>query len=137
MTRTRILPAAAILVGLSLTGCSSDSEPTAAPASSPPASSAVPSATGTGPDDYAVRACKRVAAALDASGDGLDEFAAGAYEAQQSSEQTIVRAGAMLDEQVKLAEAAQGATDEAAMEAGVTASALRFTGSCASVGLVN
>ncbi|AXH89389.1 hypothetical protein [Micromonospora aurantiaca] len=138
MTRTRILPAAAVLVALALTGCSSeDADPPAAAPTASPTASASPSPAASGPDSYAVRACKRAADAIDAAGDGLDELAAAAYEAQQSSEQKIARAGALLDEQVKLAEAAQGASDEAVMEAGATAGALKFTGTCAEVGLVN
>ncbi|WP_157779122.1 hypothetical protein [Micromonospora sp. WMMA2032] len=138
MTRTRILPAAAVLVALALAGCSNDSpEPAAAPTSSPPATAAAASPAASGPDVYAVKACKRVADALDADGDTLDEMAAAAYEAQQSSEQKLVRAGAAFGERVKLAEAAQGAGDEAVMEANAAAAALTFTGVCAEVGLVN
>lgn len=137
MTRTRTLTAA-VLVAFALGGCSSDREPAAAPTSSAPAAtSAAPSPTASGPDVYAVKACMRVADALDAGGDTLDEMAAAAYEAQQSTAQPVVEAGMMLGDRVELAEAAQGASDEAVMEANVAASALTFTGACAEVGLVN
>ncbi|MEU0081351.1 hypothetical protein ABZY58_25915 [Micromonospora tulbaghiae] len=135
MTRTRVLSAAAVLVALALAGCSGGSEPTAAPSSAAAPTSAAASPSAAGPDGYAARACKRTTDALDAGGDGLDELAAAAYEAQQSTEQTIVRAGTLLAEQVKLAEAAQGASDEAVMEANLAASALQFTGTCAAAGL--
>ncbi|MFE9955821.1 hypothetical protein [Micromonospora sp. NPDC005299] len=141
MTRTRILPAVAVLVALALGGCSGgDDKPSAQATSSSPttaaATSAAPSPSKNGPDSHAVSACQKAAAALDADGDGLDAYAEVVSEAQQSGEQSIVQAGVFLDEHVKLAKAAQGADDEAAMEAGLAASALDFTGACAEVGLV-
>ncbi|WP_174526333.1 hypothetical protein [Micromonospora maritima] len=136
MTRSRTLTAA-VLVAFAASGCSSDREPAAAPTSSPPATTAAASPSASGPDVYAVKACKRAADALDAGGNTLDEMAAAAYEAQQSSEEKLVRAGAAFRERVSDAQAAQGASDEAVMEANAAAAALTFTGTCAEVGLVN
>ncbi|QGN49802.1 hypothetical protein GKC29_25235 [Micromonospora sp. WMMC415] len=134
MIRTLLLPA---VVLLAVAGCSSGSEPSTAPTSAaPPPTSAAPSPSGApGVDGYAQRACQKNTEAQGASGDSLDTLAVVANEAQESTVEGIRLAGAMLDERVKLAEAAKGADDEAAMEAHAIAASFDLTTACAKAGL--
>lgn len=146
----RMLVPLAVLL-LALAGCSSDGVPAAASAS--------PTATGTddallpsappGVDEYAQRACQKLVEAQNDSSIYLQPLRDVADLAKLSAVDGIARTGAVLDERVKLAEAArarsmkkhddpvQQARVELEAQAEAEDASFEVTAACVNAGLIS